>query len=340
MENTDYTNVQDKKNSKINLPKDLKTDRVLELFFRAMKGENLSVKELADEYHVSTRSLSRDITSLKMFLADHRDTLGNSELVYSNRTKTYHLEIDTFITNKELLAITKALIGCRPFNNNDLLTLIKKLKMHTSTEDRQKLDHLIRKEIYQYASIYFDCDSIIDNIWEITEYIEEQRYITITYHKMDRSLVKHKIKPISVMFSEYYYYLIAYECDGENPEPPRYFRIDRIVNIVAHREHFKLLKSQEIDEGLLRNRSQFMFPGKLRRIRFEFSGPSTQAVLDRIPTAKVVDLVNGKSIIEAEVYGDGIKMFLLSQGVWVKVLAPQEFVDEMKNEIKRMGERY
>ena len=320
--------------------KEIKIDRVLELYFRALKGENLSVKDLAEEYHVSTRSLSRDITSLKMFLADHRDKLGNAELIYSNKTKTYHMEMDEFITNKELLAITKALIGCRPFANKDLLTLIKKLKAHTSTEDRQKLDNLIRKEIYHYSSIYFDCDSVIDNIWEITEYIEEHRYITITYHKMDRSQVKHKIKPVSVLFSEYYYYLIAYECDCETPDVPRYFRIDRIVNIVAHREHFKLLKSQEVDEGLLRNRSQFMFPGKLRRIRFEFSGPSVQAILDRIPTAKIVDLVDGKSIIEAEVYGDGIKMFLLSQGAWVKVLAPEEFVEEMKGEVMRMAGRY
>lgn len=322
------------------LPKELKVDRVLELLFRGLKGENLSVKELAKEYHVSSRSISRDITSLKMCLADHRETFGNAELKYSNQTKTYHLEMDEFITNKELLAVTKALIGCRPFDNNELLTLIRKLKTHTSTEDRKKLDHLIRKEIYQYSSIHFDCASIIDTIWEITQYMEEGRYITITYHKMNRSQVKHKIKPVSVMFSEYYYYLIAYECDGEDTETPRYFRIDRIVNIVAHREHFKLLKSQEVDEGLLRKRSQFMFPGKLRHIRFEFSGPSVQAILDRIPTAKEVDIVDGKSIIEAEVYGDGIKMFLLSQGAWVKVLAPQEFVEEMREEIAVMQGYY
>ena len=61
-----------------------------------------------------------------------------------------------------------------------------------------------------------------------------------------------------------------------------------------------------------------------------------QAVLDRIPTAKVVERQNGKSIIEAEVFGSGIKMFLLSQGAWVKVLAPDEFVQEIKEEIEKM----
>ena len=33
-------------------------------------------------------------------------------------------------------------------------------------------------------------------------------------------------------------------------------------------------------------------------------------------------------------------MFLLSQGAWVKVLAPDEFVEEMKLEIEKMQEMY
>ena len=36
-----------------------KKSRLLELFYRAVKGENLSVKKLADEYGVSTKSISR-----------------------------------------------------------------------------------------------------------------------------------------------------------------------------------------------------------------------------------------------------------------------------------------
>lgn len=65
-----------------------------------------------------------------------------------------------------------------------------------------------------------------------------------------------------------------------------------------------------------------------------------QAVLDRLPTAKIIDSFDSKYVLEAEVYGDGIKMFLLSQGSWVKVLAPQEFVEEMKEEIEKMHDKY
>ena len=47
-----------------------------------------------------------------------------------------------------------------------------------------------------------------------------------------------------------------------------------------------------------------------------------------------------KYLIEAEVYGDGIKMWLLSQGAWVKVIAPDDFIEEIKDEIKKISNHY
>ena len=83
-----------------------------------------------------------------------------------------------------------------------------------------------------------------------------------------------------------------------------------------------------------------MWPGRLRTIRFEFTGPSVQAVLDKLPTAKVIERSGGVCLIEAEVYGDGIRMWLLSQGSWVRVVGPEEFVEEMKAEIGKMQALY
>lgn len=83
-----------------------------------------------------------------------------------------------------------------------------------------------------------------------------------------------------------------------------------------------------------------MWPGKLRTITFKFSGPSVQAVLDKLPTAKIIARDNNVYTIEAEVYGDGIKMWLLSQGLWIKVTAPEDFVDEMRTTIEAMAKNY
>ena len=314
--------------------------RVLEIFFRGLRGEDLSVQSLANEYEVSTKSITRSINELKDFLADHRELVGNTELQYSYSDKCYRLYMDEFLTNKELFALVEVMIGARAFSKMELLMLIDKLKKFTTPEDRPKLNELIRKELYHYPEVSHDCESVQDNLWKIVNCITERKEISIEYYRMDRKWVTHRLRPVSVMFSDFYFYLIAFLPEGKMIKP-YYFRIDRIKQITEHRCNFTFDDTPNFDEGLLRQRSLFMWPGGLRTIRFEFNGPSVQAVLDKLPTAKIIERMGGrKYLIEAETYGDGIKMWLLSQGAWVKAVSPPEFVDLMKNEVQKMMEQY
>lgn len=314
--------------------------RVLEIFFRGLRGEDLSVQELANEYNVSTKSITRSINELKDFLADHRDLVGNTELQYSYSDKCYRLFVDDFLSNKELFSLVEVIIGARAFSKMELLTLVDKLKKFTTPEDRLKMNKLIRKELYNYPEVNHDCESVEDNLWKIVNCITERKEISIEYYRTDRKWVTHRLHPASVMFTDYYFYLIAFRTDGKT-DKPYYFRIDRIKQITIHRKKFDTFEAPEFDEGLLRRRSLFMWPGKLLTIRFEFSGPSVQAALDKLPTAKIIERLGGnKYLIEAEVYGDGIKMWLLSQGTWVKVISPAEYVEEIRKEVEAIAEFY
>lgn len=316
-----------------------KHDRLLEIFFRSLRGEDLSVQGLAKEYSVSTKSISRDINDLKFFLADHRHLVGNTELNYSSQDKCYRLHMDEFLTNKELFAMIEVLIGTRAFSKEELLTLTDKLRRFTTAEDRPKLNDLIRKELYHYSEVKHDCDSVTDTLWKLVNCISDKREVTIEYYRIDRAWRTHRIRPASLMFTDHYFYLIAFKTDDE-PSKPFYFRVDRIKYITEHRKHFGANEVGNFDEGLLRERSLFMWPGKLRIIRFEYSGTSVQAVLDKLPTAKIIERSGGKYTLEAEVYGDGIKMWILSQGSRIKVTEPLEFVRELKEEILTMSNFY
>lgn len=317
-----------------------KNNRMLEIFFRALRGEAISTKKLAEEYNMSSKSITRDISDIQAFLSNHRELLQNAELIYSSKERAYILNSDEFLKNKELFALVKIVLGCRCFSKEEILTLIAKLKKFTTIKDKKQFDNLMRKEIYHYHEVKSDCPSVIDNIWKMIRSIEEKKTITITYHKMNRDEVKHKIKPVSIMFSEYYFYLIAYKAE-DTEFKPIYFRIDRISAITEHRENFQLERKYDFDEGDLREKNQFMFPGETVKICFEFSGPSLQAILDRLPTAKVVEKRGNTSIVEAEVNnGRGIIMYLLSQGSWIKVLSPQNLVDEIKKEIEKINTYY
>ena len=80
--------------------------------------------------------------------------------------------------------------------------------------------------------------------------------------------------------------------------------------------------------------------GEYRRIKFEYQGPSVQAILDKLPTARVVDVKGDVKIIEARTYGTGVNMFLLSQGSMVKALEPESLVEEMKTEVEKVARLY
>ena len=317
-----------------------KNERMLEIFFRALRGESISVKKFAEEYKVSTKSISRDINRIQEFLSEHRELMQNAELTYSYKNRAYLLNSDEFLKNKELFALVKVILGSRCFSKEEVLTLIAKLKRFTTIHDKQQLENLIRKEVYHYHEVKSDCKSVIENLWKLIQAIEEKRTITITYYKMNREEVKRKIKPTAILFSEYYFYLIAYMADDAEYKA-KYFRVDRISAMMEHRENFQLDRKYDFDEGDLREKNQFMFPGENIKIRFAFSGLSVQAILDRLPTAKIVEKNGNTSIIEAEVnHGRGIIMYLLSQGFWVKVLSPQSLVEEMQEELEKMQSYY
>lgn len=77
---------------------------------------------------------------------------------------------------------------------------------------------------------------------------------------------------------------------------------------------------ERFQEGEFRKRVQFMYGGKLQRIRFKYTGPSIEAVLDRLPTAEIVEQTGDGWIVKAEVFGKGVDMWLKSQGNFIQVM--------------------
>ena len=63
-----------------------------------------------------------------------------------------------------------------------------------------------------------------------------------------------------------------------------------------------------------------MYGGKLQKVKFKYCGNDVESVLDRLPTAEIIEEDAGIYTISAEVFGKGIDMWLRSQGDRVEVL--------------------
>ena len=77
-------------------------NRILDIFFRLLRGEFVSVKQLADEYSVTGKTVSRDINEIKSYLSENGFRNKNAQIIYSDKERAYYLSIDDFLSSKEL----------------------------------------------------------------------------------------------------------------------------------------------------------------------------------------------------------------------------------------------
>ncbi len=297
-----------------------KSFRLLKMFEKLNRGEVINKKEFADYFGISEKSVQRDIDDLRTYLAEAYGSGDEITVKYSYLKNGYSLvkKDREFLTNQEILTVCKILLESRAFNREELDILTNKLLMQATQDAKVNINELILNEKFHYIPPRHK-KPLIEAIWEISDYIHKKEIIEFDYKRQDGKVTHRTVKPLNVMFSEYYFYLIAWFADNSK-DYPAVFRADRITNLKSKGESFRIPYAKRFEDGEFRKRVQFMYSGPLKRVRFEFSGPSLEAILDRLPTAKVLECNNGVYILEAESYGDGILMWLRTQGDNVKII--------------------
>lgn len=303
----------------------VKSARLLEIYSRLSEGAVLKKSELAQDFHVTQRSIQRDIEDLRCFFAERH---LEQDVIYDTKLRGYRLIQATpkGLSNSEILAVCKILLESRSMRKDEMLPILDKLIFCAVPESSQKaVKALIANEELHYVEPHHN-RPILDGLWEIGQAIKNQQIIEIEYERMkEPRLVRRRVQPVGIMFSEYYFYLTAFwedKTDFENPDDlfPTIYRIDRIHSFKVLDEHFRIPYTSRFEEGEFRKRIQFMYGGKLERVKFRYSGPSIEAVLDRLPTARILSQDENGWTIEAEAFGKGIEMWLRSQGEYIEAV--------------------
>lgn len=297
----------------------VKSERLLQIYSKLVSGEILKKKELAQHFHVTERSIQRDIEALRCFFAEEGLL---QDVVYDKKVRGYRMENPALRTleNSEILAVCKILLESRSVRRDEMFPILDKLIACCVPErNRRAVQELLANEKYHYIEPHHG-QPVLNGMWELGQAIQNHQIIEIEYERLkEPRLVKRKVKPVGIMFSEYYFYLTAFledEESFENPDDlfPTIYRIDRIRSFRVTEEHFAVPYKDRFQEGEFRKRVQFMYGGKLEHIKFKYTGPSIEAVLDRLPTAEIVEQDEDGWLVTAEVFGNGIDMWLRSQG--------------------------
>ncbi|MBO6206367.1 MAG: WYL domain-containing protein [Lachnospiraceae bacterium] len=333
--------------------KQAKNSRTLSMYVRLCEGRLINKTEEAERFGVDERSIQRDLDDIRAFLDEQEACYGaeHREIVYDRNQKGFVMEggQSSLMTNSEILAVSKVLLESRAFTKKEISEILDKMIAGCVPEKNMKMvADLLANEKYHYVELRHK-KKLKALIWDLGEDIKNLRRVEIAYEKVfgEKKKQKYIVEPVGLLFSEYYFYLNAYidEADENGVlvhkyQYPALFRLDRIVTRKDSGERFMVIYSNRFEEGEFRKRTQFMFPGRLVKLQFKYYGPNVDAVLDRLPTAKVVQEKAKYQLIEAEVYGTGIVMWLLSQGKNVEVIRPESLREEMKNLLKEMMEYY
>lgn len=300
---------------------DSKHLRILRLYTRLLDGEVINKSEEAERYGINERSVQRDIDDLRLFFEEEASDGGELRtVVYDRKLGGYRLEAESvnILSNSEVLAVCKIILESRAFCRDELEPIINKLlRCCVPRENFKRVESLISNELYHYIPPRHNT-RFVDKLWDLGVAVDEHRLIELSYLRaQEDEPVQRVVEPVGIMFSEFYFYLCAFIKDKPK-EFPALYRIDRIQSYTVSGKHFSRPYKDRFEEGEFRKRIQFMYGGELHRVEFDFQGDSIEAVLDRLPTAKIIREQDGVYTVRAEAYGKGVDMWLRSQGEWVK----------------------
>ncbi len=291
---------------------------------------------VADHFEVTPRAIQRDLSQVKAFIADQH---LNYQLVYYRHRGGYQLEsTQAGVSKAVILALVKIVLASRALNRAELDKTIQGLMGLVTKPEQREILPIIKNEVFHYQPVRHD-KPLLNLIWDLSQFIITKTTIDIDYRNSHDHVETRTILPQAVLFSEFYFYVVAYSI---RYQANRFFRMDRIFGyrVTPADATITRTRAQRVEDGELRHYLHYMQPGQRLTIRFEFSG-TIEAALDRFPTATVVQkFSDGHVLIEAAAVDTGAKMWLLSQGPLVKVVSPTSLIDAIRHDLQASLQQY
>ena len=222
--------------------------------------------------------------------------------------------------------------------------LIKKLERMVSKYDAQKL----QRQVYVSGRIKTMNESIYYAVDTIHNAISENKKIQFQYFQWNvkkEMELRHDgawyhISPWGLSWDDENYYLVGYDAEAERI---KHYRVDKMVQISMceeareGKEHFK-----KLDMADYAKKSFGMFGGEEQNVKLLVHNGLAGVIIDRfgkdvmmIPADEEHFTVNVDVHVSRQFLG-----WVFSLGEMVKIVKPQEVVDQMKEEIHRLQQQY
>ena len=255
----------------------------------------------------------------------------------------YHVVSRTFEL-PELKLLVDAIQSSKFITEKKSNTLIKKLEKMVSEYEAQKL----QRQVYVSGRIKTMNESIYYTVDAIHNAISENKKIKFQYYQWNvkkEMELRHNgawyhISPWGLSWDDENYYLVGYDSDAEQI---KHYRVDKMLHIKLSnesrdgKEHFK-----KLDMADYAKKSFGMFGGKEQTVKLLVKNSLAGVIIDRfgknvmlIPTDDEHFTVNVDVHVSRQFLG-----WVFSLGEDIKIVGPDDVVEQMRSEIKRLIEHY
>ena len=130
-----------------------KSTRLLTIYSRLVSGETLSRPQLARDYHVSVRTIQRDMEALRCFISEQNT---QQEITYGKIQGGYKLMFTQYqrLTDEEMLAVFKILAASDAIPQEERMRILDKpIDCAVSEASKPGIRERIGSELWRQKSM-------------------------------------------------------------------------------------------------------------------------------------------------------------------------------------------
>lgn len=304
----------------------MKIDRILEIIIYLINHDNVPASFLAERFHVSVRTIQRDITSISL-IGIPVYAAGGKHGGYSI-LPTFKMK-NTEIRSEEQQIIIKALESLSTSYTNDTLkALIEKYNAIIEKEGGQKIfwDFGVTKENQKVQ----DINALLEQA------IEKKSYIRFQYRNANGEMSAPTVEPLAIHYKWYAWYLFAYSAEKKEY---RTFKVARMQEVCVLPQK-STLEHGDVEQ-LMKDSEQAYYKTCIH-IEVHFNKEETGLMEEYFPDCPAEEIGENRCRIFIDVPAKERlwKALLLSFGDRVKVVGPESYRDELIDTAQKFLSNY
>ncbi len=298
----------------------MQINRLFEMVYLLLDKKQMTAKELAEYFEVSTRTVYRDVETLSVAGIPIYMSKGKGGGIFLLPEYVLNKAV---ITEAERADILSSLKAVQAVSVSDAGTALDKLRSLFGAQDVDWIE--------VDFGLWSDGEKESTLFELLKSAILEKKIVHFKYAATGSEMKGRMIEPLKLVFKASNWYLYAY-CRLR--EDYRFFKLKRMRDVEVTRENF----GRRIPKKVLRNETSYK-EGEYVQVLLRFDKRAAFRAMDDFAECEMQS--DGSVLVNCEyMIGEWLTDIVIGYGEHCEVIKPQWLRDEVQEKLQRMMERY